>query len=174
MVYINSSTLIVSDNSQHCIEAFDVGMIQMTTYAGVCGTPGSQLTGHRINDVRLSYATGMAFDGSPMVYSSSRGPAKIISIDTVSDMGHEICGTDGMFARSLVFDEDIQSLYVSLNRAVAKVDVATSKFTVLSGSTTNGDSIGDHRTTEYSYPFGLLQVNASKLVISDRNNNRYL
>ena len=172
MVYINSSTFVINSWYKHCIEAFEVTTIDLNTYTGVCGMQGSQLTGYRINDVRLLWPMGAAFDGSQMIYSSSSGHEKIIDIDMTSDMVYEVCGTSGMFATSLVFNHSSQSLFVALNHAVGRVEISTSEFTVLSGSATRGDSIGDLRTTDYSNPFGLLQVNASKLLISDRNNNR--
>ena len=177
MAYINSSTLIINDSDRHCLEAFDITTIAMKTYAGVCETEGDQLTGHRIEDVRLTYPTSVAFDGSHTLYSSSNGKKssesrKIIGIDVTSDVVHEVCDTDGMFSRSLVFVPSAKSLLVVLNHAVGKVDISSGEFTVLSGSTTKGKSIGDLRTTGYTNPFSVLQVDASTLLVSDRNNDR--
>ena len=174
MVYINSSTLIVNDNSQHCIETFDVTAIEMRDYAGVCGTRGYQLTGHRIDNVRLSYAMGAAFDGSQIIYSSSSGGDRkvIIGINMMSDMVHEVCDTDGMLTTSLMFDQSSQALFVSLAHAIGIVNISTEEFTILSGSATSGASTGHLKTTEYSSPFRVLQVNASTLLVADRYNDR--
>ena len=172
MVYINLSTLVVSHSSLHCIEAFDVTTFEMTAYAGVCDTDGSQLTGHRIDDVRLSYPSGAAFDGSHMIYSSSSGHEKIIGIDTMSDMVYEVCGTSGMFATSLVFHHSSQSLFVSLVNAIGRVNISAEEFSVFSGSATSGASIGDLNTTEYNSPFRVLNIDASTLLVADRYNDR--
>lgn len=172
MVYINSSTLVIDNSLRHCLELFDVTTAEMTTYAGVCGTSGSQLTGHRIDDIRLTSVISVAFDGSHMIYSSSSGQYKIIGINMTSDMVHEVCGTGGMHGKSLLFDQSSQSLFVLVNHAIGKADISTGQFTVLSGSGSTGDSVGDLRTTEYSFPFNMMQVNASTLLVSDRNNDR--
>ena len=174
MEYINSSTLIISNSPRHCLEAFDVTTVKMKTYAGVCGTSGSRLTGHRIDNVRLSSALGVVFDGSHMIYSSSNGQRKIFGINVTSDIVHEVCGTDGMAVKSFVFGESPRTLLVVLNHAVGTVDISTGEFTVLSGSLTSGDSIGDLRTTEYYYPSDILRVNESTLLVSDARNNRYV
>ena len=172
MVYINSSTFVINSWYKHCIEAFEVTTIDLNTYTGVCGMQGSQLTGYRINDVRLLWPMGAAFDGSQMIYSSSSGHEKIIDIDMTSDMVYEVCGTSGMFATSLVFHHSSQSLFVSLVNAIGRVNISAEEFSVFSGSATSGASIGDLNTTEYNSPFRVLNIDASTLLVADRYNDR--
>lgn len=172
MVYINSSTLVINSYYEHCIESFDVTTIEMKTYAGACGTEDSQLTGHRINDVRLSSPTGVVFDGSQMIYCLSSRDNTIIGIDTKSDMVHPVCYTSGVFGRSLAFDHSTQSLFIALRNAIGKVEVSSGVLEVISGSTTSGDSVGDLRTTKYNSIFNLLWVNSSTLMVSDQRNDR--
>lgn len=176
MVYTNSSTLVINDYVQHCLETFDVITIQMKTYVGVCDTEGNTLTGHRISDVRLSRPVGLTFDGNETVYTSynEQYQNRIIGINTTSDMVHELCGMSRVLVRSLEVDQNAQFLFVVLDHYIARADIAVGQLTFLSAFPGSGNSIGDLGTTKFTFPFTLLQVDTSTLLVSDRSNNRYV
>lgn len=148
----------------------DLSVMSLTEYAGRCNSSGNVLTGYRLS-VRLNEPAAVTFDSDHTIYASISGAAKIVGIDKNTDTMYEICSTDDMFGKSMVYSTSTDSLFIILNHALAKVDISTGNFQILSG-TGLGSSIGGLNTTNFAFPNTLLSLNTSSWLISDRNNNR--
>lgn len=167
--------LILPIFRENCVDWLNVDTYDLRVFAGSCNSNETNLSGHRLTDLRMRRPYGVAHDNVSTLYISLHTAAfTIISIenDTVKD----VIPTPFWISR-VYFDAPTNSLYLTVHHGLATIQLDSKKVTLLAGSEVAG---GENSTamvqalSEVSFkkPVGVVKLGVQRWLVADVQNDR--
>ena len=172
MTYLDDDTLLFTVTDRDCVESVDLSALsQPITYAGQCGSKGSNYEGHRIHDARITRPRGILSPGENLIYFTTSAHSSVGIINSHTDQV-TILSTGLPRARMLTYDPHHNALLVGVNHGIMRVNISDGNATWLSGSPQEGSGLNDSNNAQFIYPVDTVVVSDTAIIVSDRDNNR--
>ena len=164
MVFVNESSLMATLHNRNCLEMIQFPDMKITTYAGLCGSPGSAYNTHRLV-MRIAPPIGIAYNGRDMIYVSISDHKIIVAIDMTSGMG-EIFSRPEDQPRYLSYDKWSGDIFVSMTGGfgVIRANQPENNIARLTG---DGADIGFLNNTIINTGAGLARLDEGVWIMAD-------
>lgn len=180
-----SGFLFVADTYNHCIRKIEIATGDVTTFAGLAGTPGS--ADGPAADARFKYPVGLVLDTAGSLYVADSGNftiRKVTSGGSVSTFAGQAGvndhqngdGTGATFSnlQGLAIDEARDFLYVADtdNHMIRRVRLSSAQVTTLGGAWNQPGALdGSIEGSRFRFPTGLVVDGAGNLHVADSGNH---
>ena len=175
---ISPSEVVVADRNQHCLKIIDRTTLQVSRYAGYCGSSG-YVTG--TSGARFSYPHTIISDikrpGMLLVTDSNNDAVRHVNTlsssapHTVSNFYQQTSYLD--WPRGITQHHVSGDLYITnSDNEVRKVTYSSKSITKLAGASSSSFRDCDFGTAYFYNPFEIIFIGENKLMLADYGNHR--
>ena len=171
MVFIDDESLLITSTMGYCLERFYMPMLAVSVYAGQCGTNGA-LYNVRRQDMLMTSASGIAFNGNDTIYFSLQNEPTIIQINTETSVGRLLYQTNAIL-RYFSYSAADKSVYFTSSDGFGRVRDFESTPVIEWIIDAQGFLGSNLTSTDIPTSGDLVQLNDNQWLIADSPGYRY-
>ena len=171
MVFIDDESLLITSAMGYCLEKFYMPMLAVSVYAGKCETQGALYNVPR-QDMRITRASGIAFNGNDTIYFSLQNEPTIIQINTETSVGRLLYQTNAIL-RYFSYSAADKSVYFTSSDGFGRVRDFESTPVIEWIIDAQGFLGSNLTSTDIPTSGDLVQLNDNQWLIADSPGYRY-
>lgn len=172
---VNKTNVVIVDRNHHCLKMLNREYSSLEVFAGQCGLAGGYIDGDA-SVGRLRYPWAVIID--------ARDPSQLLVTDSHNDALRSVNLKTGFLSTITEYGfsapvgltwGDNQLMVVSNHHYVSQVSWTvnnTASSTLIAGSLTHGDTLGESSKAKFTFPFEIEKVRDGKYLVTDAFNKK--
>lgn len=171
---INSTSVLVVDNNNHCLRIFDRGVLRTSRFVGSCRSNGFRNGASALFTYPWSVIRDIRSTNKVLVSDCNNYAVRQVDLITriTITLISQSNGLSLSYVYGLTFDTDGETLLITNNQLISQYNFTTQTLTTVAGSSSAGFRDGALSSAQFNQPLELIRLSSSVTLVAGYNYHR--